>query len=52
MKKSLAKVSVSLKPETRERLSSLGRMDQNYDQLIREIMDHAEQCDHFWESRY
>lgn len=40
--------SISVTQETRERLVSLGRKNQSYDRLLKEILDFIEKSDQWW----
>lgn len=40
--------SISLTPQTRIRLASLGKKNQSYDNLLVEILDFIEKCDQWW----
>ena len=40
--------TIQLKRSTRERLASIGKMDQTFDSLIDEVLKHLEKCDRFW----
>jgi len=46
------KTKINLKKETLEKLTSIGKMNQTHDDLIIELLDHADGCDHFWCDRF
>jgi hypothetical protein len=35
----------------RKRIAKLGNMTQSYEEVIEKIVEHAEQCDRWWEDR-
>jgi len=43
--------TVQLKRSTRDRLTSIGRKNQSYDNLIDEILKHIDMCDRWWDER-
>lgn len=47
MKKSFIPVS----DQTKERLENFGKINQSYDVLLTEILDHLDTCDRWWENK-
>lgn len=43
--------SIQVKQETRKRLAKLGSLSETYDSVISGLLDHADQCDRFWEKK-
>ena len=42
------KISISLEQHTKNKLISFGRMDQTFDELINELLEHVNKCDRWW----
>ena len=44
----IMKTSIGIKHSTKIRLSRFGALDQSYDDVVTELLDHVEKCDVFW----
>ena len=42
---------VVAKSTTKEKLSKLGSMHDDYDSIINELIEHSDMCDSFWSDR-
>jgi len=40
--------TITIKKNTKRRLALLGRKDQSFEKLLKEIVTHIEKCDRFW----
>jgi len=40
--------TITVKKNTKERIVSLGKMNQSFDELLNEIITHVEKCDQWW----
>jgi len=45
------RTTIELKKTTRDKLASLGKKDQSFDNLVSEIIIHLEKCDTWWYNR-
>lgn len=44
--------SIQLKSKTKSRLKKFGNLSSTYDSVLNMLLDHAENCDRFWENRF
>jgi hypothetical protein len=44
----MSKRSIAVTKNTANRLKRFGIMGSTYDSILKELMDHADQCDSFW----
>jgi hypothetical protein len=42
---------IKIKSTTKEKLSKLGSMHDDYDSIINELIEHSDMCDSFWSDR-
>lgn len=43
---------INLKKGTRDRLAKLGPLNSTWDRVMREVLDHLEQCDSYWSDKF
>jgi len=43
---------IRIKKTTKKRIESFGRMNDNFDSFITEMLDHTKWCDSWFEDRY
>ncbi len=45
------KTTIAIKVETKKRIREFGIKNSTYDEIINDVLDHAEHCDRWWENK-
>lgn len=48
----MKKTRIIINLETKKKLVLLGKMNETFDSLLNELIEHAKHCDRFWGDRY
>lgn len=47
----MTKTSIVIQKTTKERLSKHGNLDSTFDSVVKELLDHVDECDSYWTDR-